>query len=494
MDAFLDWFQSQNGYIDKTAMKVDEIPGFARGAIALRDLPEGHTLFSIPRELTLSTRTSALPSKIGASVWKQHGLHVGWAGLILCMMWEEAQSTESRWNAYMSILPSKFETPMFWDEAELEELKGTSVVDKIGKAEAEKDFYSKIVPLIQSRTDLFRPEQVPQCYTLERYHIMGSRILSRSFQVSKWESEAQKQSDGEPSGPEAADTSADSAAAMDVDDPTSVAEQDVEESGEDDDEDENEDDPADVAMVPMADMLNARFQSENAKLFHEERDLKMITTKTIKAGEQIWNTYGDLPNSDLLRRYGHVDILPLHPPLSGAGNMADIVEVRADLVVQTVSKGGSASFQERIDWWLEEAEDDAFVIFTDCQLPPELVSLIRLLLQSESEWQKTQSKSKLPKPLIDVEVLAIAVEVIQNRLAEYSTTLEEDESRLADDTLSTNKRNATIVRLGEKRILVGALAAVNSQIEELQASDKGNKRKRAENGQTKTAGDKKARR
>lgn len=28
----------------------------------------------------------------------------------------------------LAILPSKFDTPMFWDEAELEELKGTSVV------------------------------------------------------------------------------------------------------------------------------------------------------------------------------------------------------------------------------------------------------------------------------------------------------------------------------------------------------------------------------
>lgn len=109
----------------------------------------------------------------------------------------------------------------------------------------------------------------------------------------------------------------------------------------------------------------------------------MITTKPIKAGEQIvcsslflpsspflttfpppllgqWNTYGDPPNSDLLRRYGHIDIMPLRPPLSGEGNPADIVEIRADILLSCVPEGNSTveKLQERIDWWLEFAEDE----------------------------------------------------------------------------------------------------------------------------------------
>lgn len=104
----------------------------------------------------------------------------------------------------------------------------------------------------------------------------------------------------------------------------------------------------------------------------------MVTTKPIKAGEQIvsvrvqvsagegrltrfrsqWNTYGDPPNSDLLRRYGHVDVVPLRPPLSGMGNPEDVVEVRADLVVAAVSKKVKYDLQERVDWWLEEADDE----------------------------------------------------------------------------------------------------------------------------------------
>lgn len=39
MNAFFAWFQNQNGTIDTTAMRIDDISGSGRGAIAVRDLP-----------------------------------------------------------------------------------------------------------------------------------------------------------------------------------------------------------------------------------------------------------------------------------------------------------------------------------------------------------------------------------------------------------------------------------------------------------------------
>ena len=73
-----------------------------------------------------------------------------------------------------------------------------------------------------------------------------------------------------------------------------------------------------------------------------------------------WNTYGDPPNSDLLRKYGHVDIILL--PQSGEGNPSDIVEVRADLIVSVLTQQdcdvSPDSIKERIDWWLEEGGDE----------------------------------------------------------------------------------------------------------------------------------------
>jgi SET domain-containing protein 6 len=88
---------------------------------------------------------------LGPQRWKNYGLDKGWVGLILCMMWEEAQGASSKWSQYMCTstlqalhaiwkmvtdmmvgevadLPMTFDTPMFWSASELEELKGTSVV------------------------------------------------------------------------------------------------------------------------------------------------------------------------------------------------------------------------------------------------------------------------------------------------------------------------------------------------------------------------------
>ena len=59
-------------------------------------------LFTLPRSLTLSTRTSSLQSKVGARDWKKYQLHKGWVGLILCMLWEDHAGDEGYWKGYIS--------------------------------------------------------------------------------------------------------------------------------------------------------------------------------------------------------------------------------------------------------------------------------------------------------------------------------------------------------------------------------------------------------
>ena len=123
--------------------------------------------------------------------------------------------------------------------------------------------------------------------------------------------------------------------------------------------------------------------SFQAKLFYEEHHLRMATTRSIRHGEQIvcftftrgnrvltrktqWNTYGDPPNSDLLRRYGHVDQVPLAN--GGLGNPADIVEIRADHLMQTIRhklpQQTGPWTSERVNWWLEEGGDECIPLST----------------------------------------------------------------------------------------------------------------------------------
>ena len=39
IDVFVEWFQSNGGFIDMQAMGITEFPGSGRGAIALCDIP-----------------------------------------------------------------------------------------------------------------------------------------------------------------------------------------------------------------------------------------------------------------------------------------------------------------------------------------------------------------------------------------------------------------------------------------------------------------------
>lgn len=462
MNDFVAWFQNNGGVLDTSMMGITDFPGSGRGAVALQDIPENHTIFTLPRSLILSTQTSTLPSVFGFEAWRKHKLHKGWVGLILCMMWEEAQGSQGKWITYLTSLPTQFDTPMFWSDEELKELQGTAVVDKIGRDEAERDYHEKLAPAIKTRLDLFPSDQIDTWYTLHRYHITGSRILSRSFNVERWESEVEQDAEHVPPEDSNEDSQANTSigSAMDVDDSGDGGEAVDEVSSDKDSDDEETEDTSDIAMVPMADILNARYDSVNAKLFYEKDHLHMVTTKPINAGEQIFNTYGDLPNSDLLRRYGHVDLVPC-PHLKGAlGNPQDVVEIRADLVVDVVCGDASndKTYRQRIDWWLDEGGDDVFIIDTDPILPEALLSLTRLLLLTQAEWEKTREKGRPPKAKFDLQVSPLLRRIFETRLTGYqSPDLEVDTKLLASESLTLHKRHAIVVRLGEKQILAGVL-------------------------------------
>ncbi|KAF9227023.1 SET domain-containing protein [Gyrodon lividus] len=540
IDVFVAWFRENGGQVDTQVMAIAEIPDSGRGAIALCDIPTGHTLFTLPRTLTLSTRTSPLPALFGLSAWRVHRLHRGWVGLILCMMWEDAWAHErhsgdgedkrgkATWAPYMGTLPSAFDTPIFWSAEELGELKGTAVIDKIGRDDAERAYWERVVPAVKTSPILFPPSHHHKWYTLDAYHRAGSRILSRSFTVSRWTEDGEDDHEGEGrnDGDEGEDIQVDTRAntslgsAMDVDDPQESSHEDAGSVSDEDDEDEDED-PSDVAMVPMADLLNARWGSENAKLFYEPLILRMVTTREIKQGEQIFNTYGDPPNSDLLRRYGHVDLVRLDSassePTGGKdgdvqmnennvgtenidvkniGNPSDVVEIRADLVVgviQNRSRPKGKDVGERIEWWLDEGEDDTFLLSTPISpfsdsLPPPLISLTRLLLLPTPDFTTARSKGKLPKGKLKKgdtndtkEVLEVLDEVLKKREETYIGGSAEDDERLlcSPGTLTKHRRYAVVVRLGEKRILrdvrevvKGMLAEVGDG-KEMAKSDKG---------------------
>lgn len=479
---------------------LQPIEGMGNGALASADIPSGTALFSIPSSYLLSQHTSSLSHHIQEE-WAS--LEGGWTRLILALMWEDSRA-DSPWRAYLDGMPAEFSTPMWWPSPDLGLLKGTDIENRIGRESADRDYDERVAPVIARYPDVFRGD-----FSKESYHRQGSRVLSRSFTVPRARVDAAYRKELE-------------------------AKQ--EKEGEESDDEEEEEEQVAV-MVPMADMLNAAYEMDNARLFspdeededdgeedgEEQGDISMrsaakasddaytmTTTRDIKAGEQIvsssptttspsphpspfpltssaaeislrankqYNTYSSPCNSELLRKYGHVDLLPFPPSFASSlpsslradlgGNAGDEVELSGDLVLRCIAQHlrkpiafdedgrPSAPYDERLEAWLEDA-DDAFVLTLDPSdsIPEELVSFVRLFLE-EAEWERTKQKGKMPKPTPSEDALSVIDAAISARLAKYDHEgIEADAEEVEKGTRGTNAHNAAVVRLGEKRCLL----------------------------------------
>jgi SET domain-containing protein 6 len=378
--------------------------------VARETIAEDETLFSIPRSTILTTETSSIPKTISAE------LQDPWLSLILTMLFEHQQAQNSKWAPYFDVLPTDFDTLMFWSEAELKALQGSAVVNKIGKASADATFEEQILPLVYQNVQAFNAQNLSNDQLLALCHRMGSTIMSYAFDL--------EQADAAP------------------------------ESSQDGWEEDSDDGSGPVmpkGMVPLADMLNANADLNNAKLFHEDDAVVMRSIKPIAAGEQIYNDYGSLPRADVLRRYGYV---------TEEYAKYDVVELSDELISQTAKE------QLRLEDARASSEEGAF--------PEELCVLLNTLTTPAPEFEKMQKKDKLPKTDLSTASSELLYAILLRRRAEYgSTGIDGLRAQLADDTNSKRKAMALQVVIGESEILNEAAAAV-------QATLGGNKKRRAD--------------
>ncbi|KAL6706636.1 Ribosomal lysine N-methyltransferase 4 [Coniothyrium glycines] len=424
--AFIAWLRQLGAEISPKICLADLRNREAgRGVIAMNNIAEHELLFRIPRSAILSVENSILATEVPAATFEMLG---PWLSLILVMLYEHLNGEASNWAAYFDILPTRFDTLMFWSDDELAELQASAVVQKIGKESAEAMFMEQLLPVIREFADTFfageerarqKAEEMRDERDVALMHRMGTLIMAYAFDV-------------EPATPK-----------DDVDD-EGFAEQ-VEEEA------------LPKGMVPLADMLNADADRCNARLFYEKDYLEMKALKPITAGEEILNDYGSLPRSDLLRRYGYV---------TDNYKQYDVVEIPMDLVAEVITAEGGWS-EQRLDY-LDERDvvDNGYDIATSTpyslqeSLSPELIILVETLLLSQEEFDTLKRKSKLPRPeRITSRGALVLHKLIEARIAKYTTSLEQDlqsTSSVSNGINSTKQHRykmAKAVRIGEKFLL-----------------------------------------
>lgn len=371
------------------------------------------------------------------------------------MLYEYFNNNASNWAPYFRVLPNDFNTLMFWSEDELAELQASAVVHKIGRQSADENFKNELIPVIKEFAQLiFAGDERAQQRAAEMeseagmllMHKMGSLIMAYAFDVEPAQSQKEVDEEGYAS--------------------------------------EDEDEALPKGMVPMADMLNADADNNNARLFYEEEFLSMKALKPIQAGEEIFNDYGPLPRSDLLRRYGYI-----------TDNYAqyDVVEIPFELVAQLASAANVYSEAR-----LQYLDDNAFIEtgYDICasepftvpeSVSPELIVVVETLVLENYEFERLKCKGKLPKPeKITAKGAEFLHRLVQVRLQQYPTTLGEDIGAISGASLTgeaTSKERryaiAKQVRIGEKKILKQAEEALE-QLGRALAADNGAAKRPAE--------------
>jgi SET domain-containing protein 6 len=341
-------------------------------------------------------------------------------------MLAESRRPDSQWAPYFAVLPRELDSLVFWSDVELQKLQASTVVRKLGKTAAEELFSSHLTPL---------------GFNVDICHRVASTIMAYAFDIPE-----------------------DSGAKDSHDD---------KDDGDELQSDDEEDEKTILSMVPMADMLNADADRNNARLFYDNEDLEMRAIKPISKGEEIFNDYGQLPRADLLRRYGYVTDNYAQYDVAELSTQA-IIEAFTGDALKTLDPSLEPLNEEQVKQRTEIAEregiyEDSYDVYhaSDDQpcISDELLAFIFILLADKetlgsilSSESSIPSRSKLASELVG-KVIAL---LLHSRAAEYETSIEEDEVLLQNSQVPHREHLAVQVRLGEKKVLQGAIAEASS--------------------------------
>ncbi|KAJ8123855.1 hypothetical protein ONZ43_g286 [Nemania bipapillata] len=471
---FLDWFKAWPGASFHADIEIQDLrrDGRGRGIIARSDIPEDTVLFTIPRAAIINTETSDLARKIpdvfattalddtdgeaDDDVGETSGPPDNWVSLILVMIYEYLQGDRSRWQPYFDVLPTEFDTLMWWSDKELDWLQASSIVAKIGKDDADSMFRARVLPIVEKNTDVFYPEgsrRLSEDELILLAHRIGSTIMAYAFDLEN-------------------------------------EDDDVEQEGEDEWVEDREGKIL-MGMVPMADILNADAEF-NAHVNHEEDSLTVTAIKPIAAGQEILNYYGPLGNGELLRRYGYTSI-------HHARN--DVVELSWDLVMSALKQTlaiDDATLGKVITELDPEELEDAFVIDRDLEepdsrgefhgsktlrsLPEDLREQINAILKVVRKMSPETIPDKQRRDEACFSTMRRAFEL---KLAGYPTSADDDAKLLSNNTVAGRPGMALFVRYGEKVLLQEAINLSSEKINALVASQGGDAQPSAKRLRTK---------
>ncbi|XP_054856731.1 N-lysine methyltransferase SETD6 [Eublepharis macularius] len=431
LSAFLEWCERVGLALSPKVCVSREGTVADYGLIAREDLQAGEVLFTIPRTALLSQHTSSLSSlleKEQASLKSQSG----WVPLLISLL-HESTTNNSHWGPYFSLWPdfSGLDHPMFWNEEERRRLlQGTGVAEAVDKdiANIQTEYSSIILPFLKAHPEVFNPK----VHTMELYKKLVAFVMAYSFQEPLEE------------------------------------------------EEEDEEEPSPPVMVPMADLLN-HVANHNANLEYSPECLKMVALQPICKGQEVFNTYGQMANWQLLHMYGFAEPYP--------SNRNDAADIQMSTLCKAALQATKTDAEQQLvlqQWDLlcqmeMVGEEGAFVIgWEKVFTGEELTVALKVLGMSAEEFKEFKEQEGWVDGMGETGNTDVALSMIptlksswkkllldatQLTLQAYSSDLKAEEGLLSDpqafSKLNCREWFALQVRYGQKKILHQLLELVS---------------------------------
>ncbi|CAI5719149.1 unnamed protein product [Peronospora destructor] len=179
--AVLEWLESHGSPDNLLNIRyLGTLQG--HGVFAKQSLASGQVTLQVPFKLTMNIE-SAIQSDL-APVLEKYPQIPDDEVLALHLMHERNKGRGSFFAPYIASLPTTFDLPVFWSDAELNELKGTNVLllTHLMKKRLKIDFENVHQAVMEEFPEIFAS---PRTLTLEDYTWAMSVIWSRAFGVSK---------------------------------------------------------------------------------------------------------------------------------------------------------------------------------------------------------------------------------------------------------------------------------------------------------------------
>ncbi|XP_062113846.1 ribosomal lysine N-methyltransferase 3-like [Humulus lupulus] len=370
VSAFKRWMKSQ-GIDCSDALQICDCPIQGISVTALRDISEGDVVATIPKLACLTVQTTGARDLIEASYLD------GNLALSVAIMYERSLGQRSPWAPYLNVLPYQECLPFVWTPQEVKTLLCGTELRKTVKEEQVLmcvDWEVDILPLLESESC----QLDPSFFGLQDYFAAKSLVHSRSFMIDD---------DFHGAGMvPLVDLFNHKTAAEDVHF-TSVT-FDSESDSEADDGQMNghsytyayNDKKYELEPTPISPTDD--FPSDWGD---EPVPMEMIMVKDVKAGSEVYNTYGPLGNAALLQMYGFTE----------PDNPYDTVNIDMEIVLEWSSSLISST---RLSLWRKMGfsgcdcqDDEKFEISFDGEPEIELLILLYIMVLPEDAYHKLNS-------------------------------------------------------------------------------------------------------